>query len=323
MVSTFTTNKNIEKPANNDYVDTWNIPVNADWDIIDSCLGTTSNISLTNIDVTLSTAQYQSLRLNLTGTLTGNVNIIAPNAKGGMWIVYNNTSGSFTVTFKTAAGGSVGVTLVQGYHTFVVSNGTDCFYANDRPNGITNIATGTGLTGGPITSTGTISLANTAVAAGTYGGTADIPTLVIDAQGRITSATSNTVATLPSQTGNSQKVLTTNGSVASWTDTPTTTTTARAWVRFNGTTGTLIKSHNVSSVTRNGVGDYTIIFTTALPDANYCPVTGGQASGGGIGVVGVYQGTGSITTTSLRVNSFNYNSGTANDLPNIFVAVFD
>ena len=45
----------------------------------------------------------------------------------------------------------------------------------------------------------------------------------------------------------------------------------RAWVNFNGTTspGTIRASGNVSSVTRNGTGDYTVNFTTAMPDANY------------------------------------------------------
>jgi len=47
---------------------------------------------------------------------------------------------------------------------------------------------------------------------------------------------------------------------------------AKAWVNFNGTTspGTIRASFNVSSVTRNGTGDYTANFTTAMPDANYC-----------------------------------------------------
>jgi len=45
---------------------------------------------------------------------------------------------------------------------------------------------------------------------------------------------------------------------------------ARAWVNFNGTGTVAIRaSGNVSSITDNGTGDYTVNFTTALPDANY------------------------------------------------------
>jgi len=46
---------------------------------------------------------------------------------------------------------------------------------------------------------------------------------------------------------------------------------AKAWVNFNGTTspGTIRASYYVSSVTRNGSGDYTLNFTNALVDADY------------------------------------------------------
>jgi hypothetical protein len=45
---------------------------------------------------------------------------------------------------------------------------------------------------------------------------------------------------------------------------------ARAWVNFNGTGTVAIRaSGNVSSITDNGAGDYTVNFTTAMPDANY------------------------------------------------------
>jgi hypothetical protein len=44
----------------------------------------------------------------------------------------------------------------------------------------------------------------------------------------------------------------------------------KAWVNFNGTSTVAIRgSYNVSSITDNGTGDYTVNFTTAMPDANY------------------------------------------------------
>ena len=48
---------------------------------------------------------------------------------------------------------------------------------------------------------------------------------------------------------------------------------ARAWVNFNGTGTVAIRaSGNVSSITDNGTGDYTMNFTTAMADANYSAV---------------------------------------------------
>jgi hypothetical protein len=44
----------------------------------------------------------------------------------------------------------------------------------------------------------------------------------------------------------------------------------KAWVNFNGTGTVAIRaSYNVTSITDNGTGNYTVNFTTALPDANY------------------------------------------------------
>ena len=59
---------------------------------------------------------------------------------------------------------------------------------------VSNVATGTGLTGGPITSTGTVSLANTAVTIGTYGGATNVASFTVDQQGRLTSASNVTIA---------------------------------------------------------------------------------------------------------------------------------
>jgi hypothetical protein len=47
----------------------------------------------------------------------------------------------------------------------------------------------------------------------------------------------------------------------------------RAWVNFNGTGTVAIRaSGNVSSITDNGTGLYTVNFTTAMPDANYAAI---------------------------------------------------
>ena len=57
---------------------------------------------------------------------------------------------------------------------------------------------------------------------------------------------------------------------------------AKAWARFTGSTGAIEGSFNVSSITRNAAGDYTVNFTTAMPNANYatvanCPYIAGVA----------------------------------------------
>jgi hypothetical protein len=85
----------------------------------------------------------------------------------------------------------------------------------------------------------------------------------------------------------------------------------RAWVNFNGTGTVAIRaSGNVSSITDNGVGDYTVNFTTAMPDANYSATIGWRVfssvnirSGGfdnyatgSIGVYGGYRGGSSAFT---------------------------
>ncbi|AYJ74292.1 hypothetical protein phiE131_026 [Burkholderia phage phiE131] len=76
---------------------------------------------LTNVNVTLTPAQAMKSRIVLTGSLTGNVQIILP-AWTREWTIVNNTTGAFTITVKTASG--TGVTIPAGAAR-VVCDGTN------------------------------------------------------------------------------------------------------------------------------------------------------------------------------------------------------
>ena len=80
----------------------------------------------------LADSQAQALRIVLTGSLSANITIFFP-AVGGEWLVYNNTTGAYTVTFKTVAVGSVGVETPQGYRSAIGADGTDVWFSDNRP----------------------------------------------------------------------------------------------------------------------------------------------------------------------------------------------
>ena len=78
----------------------------------------------------------------------------------------------------------------------------------------------------------------------------------------------------------------------------------RAWVNFNGTGTVAIRaSGNVSSITDNNTGDYTVNFTTAMPDANYSCVLSGALTNS-YTVTGRSETT-APTTTAFRLGTFN------------------
>ena len=96
----------------------------------------------------------------------------------------------------------------------------------------------------------------------------------------------------------------------------------RAWVNFNGTgTPAIRASGNVSSITDNGTGNYTVNFTTALPDVNYCVTGTASNNAAGLGTVFLTTTGSAFTTTQLVIGSFSV-SGSAVDPNNVCVAIF-
>jgi len=96
----------------------------------------------------------------------------------------------------------------------------------------------------------------------------------------------------------------------------------RAWVNFDGTDTVAIRaSGNVSSITDNWTGDYTVNFTTAMPDANYAMSGSGEDtfSSGDVAIARPNGGT--KTTSACRIKVVNKN-GDAGDYPSVEVMFF-
>ena len=102
----------------------------------------------------------------------------------------------------------------------------------------------------------------------------------------------------------------------------------RAWVNFNGTGTVAIRaSGNVTSITDNGTGDYTVNLTTAMPDTNYAAIgsvrrTSSAAAEHSLLIGSVPGSSTTYTASAFRVFSYDRVNNAAYDTELVVIAVF-
>jgi Chaperone of endosialidase len=198
-MSTFSTNLALELIGNGEQAGNWGQTTNTNLGtLVEQAISGYTTQAISDVaDTTLAMTQGASatarnMYIELTGALTGARNLVVPSNRK-LYFIYNNTTGGFAVTVKVS--GQTGVSVTNATKTILVSNGTDIVLATTPPTaGVTSVSTsgtvnGLTLTGGPITSTGTITLG------GSLSGTASGLTV-----GSATNATNATYATYVSGT---------------------------------------------------------------------------------------------------------------------------
>lgn len=301
----------------------------------------TSTATAAGTTTLTNTSTYFQL---FTGTTTQTVvlPVTSTLATGWTFHIINNSTGNLTVN---SSGGNLVVTVLPGTTAMVTCIGTTLTTAADWESGLTDFSTATGtgsvvLANDPVFSTGIrIGTGGTLAAGSIYSNSnwgmyfqakqaspalgdyvftnsAGTIRMAINASGALG------VGSTPDY-GTSGQVLTSSGtgSAPTW-GSPTVAAlstatgsapsySARSWVNFTGTgTVAINASGNVSSITDNAVGDYTMNFTTAMSDANYAvsgavfTTSGSQARSLG-GAANYSFATGSLRFQTMSTSALN------------------
>ena len=317
-----------------------------------TALGTPAAFVATNITGTASgfTAGHVTTNANLTGGVTsvGNAATVVTNANltGDITSVGNATTlTNAPVIAKVLTGYVSGAGTVAATDSILQAiqklNGNNATNANltgmvTSVGNATTVVTNANLTGavtsvGNASSLGSFTSAQLATALTDETGTganvfATSPTLVTPILGTPTSGTLTncTFPTLNQNTTGSAATVTGNatGSTFGFNSGYGSVATAygcRAWVNFNGTGTIAIRaSGNVSSITDNGAGNYTVNFTTAMPDVNYSF----QGTGMQVSNTGTLQPLTTAAYLAASVQCGFYDTGAYRDPLVVSVAIF-
>jgi hypothetical protein len=145
MASTYTDRLGLEKQGDGENPNSWGTILNTNViDLVDDAIAGYEVVSVSSTGITLSdnngsTDQSRNAALEFAGTLTANVTITIPSEEK-TYFVRENTTGSFAVQMKTAAGSALNLT--QGQNTFVACDGTS-IYKLDVPTSVSSFTANT------------------------------------------------------------------------------------------------------------------------------------------------------------------------------------
>lgn len=133
MVSTFTTARNLEKPAAGDQIGTWGTAsINPDLDVIDAGMGQRTTIDGSAGSVVLSAAQFRCAQITINSTLLASITLTFPTSFTGPYTMYHAAAGSstFTITLTTTAAGGEAICCKPGELFDIFNNGTNIRFRN-------------------------------------------------------------------------------------------------------------------------------------------------------------------------------------------------
>jgi hypothetical protein len=332
-MSTTTANLGLTLPTPN--VDSgWGGTLNTDFTLIDDLF--TANGSGTSVGLQVGSGKV----LNAGGTIIAGGTMILGSGDGTNTVVAPTIRGAAR-TGTNAAGANLTIDAANGTGTGGSGNiifrtapaSTTGSVANTMASVFeVNSAGAVGVNGASYGTAKQVLLSGGSTAATTWGAVdGTVINIASQAQGDILYYNGTSWVRLAAGTAN--QFLQTKGAAANpvWATGITTTTGsapyygARAFVNFDGTgTPSIRAGLNVSSVTSNGTGDYTITFTTAMPDANYV-VTGsarrGSSSNRGVALE-VAPAT-ALSTSSVRVRTISIDTDPApQNCTDVYVAIF-
>jgi hypothetical protein len=266
---------------------------------------------------------------SFSGPLTGNASTATTLATARTITLSGDVGGS--VSFN--GGADVGITTTVGNNAVTTAKiinlaVTPAKLSTGGPNwdsgGILTATSFSGpLTGNASTATilataRTITLSGDVAGSVSFNGSADVTITTTSAQATTSAA--------------GKVELATQGEVDTGSDTARAVTpatlksspgAAKAWVSFNGTdTPAIIGSYNVSSITDNGTGDYTINFTANFANTNYIVTGTAQRTDASTGGVVTRHQTIAPTISAVRIRTLRGSDGGAFDSPRVDIVVF-